>query len=54
MKIVSINVGKPITILYDGRELTTGIYKAPVDEALYLSERNFAGDGQADLVFHGG
>ncbi|UFJ41447.1 MOSC domain-containing protein [Brevibacillus humidisoli] len=53
-QIVSINVGEPITILYGGREVTTGIYKSPVNEPLYLTELNFAGDAQADLVYHGG
>lgn len=54
MEVVSLNVGKPVTITYAGRELLTGIYKHPVAEALYLEECNFRGDAQADLVHHGG
>lgn len=52
--IVSLNVGTPVTVEYQGKDLSTGIYKQPVDGPLFLSTVNFAGDGQADLVNHGG
>ncbi len=52
--IVSINVGMPQTIVDKGKEIQTGIYKTPVKEPVYLSAVNFTGDGQADLVYHGG
>lgn len=52
--IVSLNIGKPITVDYLGKPLSTGIYKQPVQGPLYLSSVLFEGDGQADLVFHGG
>ncbi|PAD77268.1 MOSC domain-containing protein [Paenibacillus campinasensis] len=54
MRIVSLNVGKPITVDYLGKPLSTGIYKQPVEGAVFLGKENFAGDGQADLVHHGG
>lgn len=54
VKVVSVNVGTPKTVMIDGKPLTTGIYKQPVDEPLTLTRLNFAGDGQADLVHHGG
>jgi len=54
VEIVSLNVGKPVTITYAGRKLVSGIYKRPVEAALYLAECNFTGDAQADLVHHGG
>ncbi|MGO0058922.1 MOSC domain-containing protein [Brevibacillus fluminis] len=54
MEIVSINVGQPTTMTYEGKELETGIFKQPVEGAVFLSKLNFAGDGQADLKFHGG
>jgi len=53
-EVVSINVGIPKTVVMDDKELTTGIYKSPVNESIYLSYLNFEGDGQADLVHHGG
>ncbi|HAG00480.1 MULTISPECIES: MOSC domain-containing protein [Paenibacillus] len=52
--IVSLNVGKPVTVDYEGKALTTGIYKQPVQGPVFLSNVNFEGDGQADLVNHGG
>ncbi|CAM4269858.1 hypothetical protein BAMA_20925 [Bacillus manliponensis] len=54
MEIVSINVGKPITVDYKGKEIKTGIYKFQIQGPVYLSKLNFDGDGQADLVHHGG
>lgn len=54
MRIVSLNIGKPVTVKYQGKDLSTGIYKHPVEGPLFLSSLNFAGDGQADLVHHGG
>lgn len=52
--IVSINIGKPTTMSFKESELFTGIFKSPTKEPLYLSRLNFDGDGQADLVHHGG
>ncbi len=36
------------------RTWTTGIYKSPAQGPVWLSRSNLAGDGQADLVHHGG
>lgn len=36
------------------RSWTSGIAKQPVDGPLWLGRTNLAGDGQADLVHHGG
>ncbi|RKN82123.1 MOSC domain-containing protein [Paenibacillus ginsengarvi] len=53
--IVSLNVGKPQTYVFQGKEVPTGIFKNPAPEGpVPLSAYNFAGDGQADLVHHGG
>lgn len=54
MGIVSLNVGKPVTVDYLGKDLSTGIYKQPAEGPLFLSTLNFEGDGQADPVNHGG
>lgn len=53
-ELVSINVGKPKQATFQNRELSTGIFKKPVDEPIFLSRLNFDGDAQADLVHHGG
>jgi MOSC domain-containing protein YiiM len=54
MEIISVNVGLPQTIIYQGKELVTGIYKSPVSSSLYVSKKQLDGDGQADLTVHGG
>ncbi|NEW09843.1 MOSC domain-containing protein [Paenibacillus sp. SYP-B3998] len=54
MEIVSVNVGLPQTIVYQGKELVTGIFKTPISSSLYVSKVQLDGDGQADLVYHGG
>ncbi len=38
----------------DQRTWRTGIFKSPVRGPIWLSRTNLAGDGQADLVHHGG
>ncbi len=55
IEIVSLNVGKPKILHYKSEELVTGIMKKRATTAsLELTELGFAGDGQADLVHHGG
>jgi MOSC domain-containing protein YiiM len=53
MKIISLNVAHPSTQRYEGQEVLTGGAKKPVSHAV-LRSHNFDGDGQADLVNHGG
>ncbi len=53
MYIQSINVGRPQLRLRREEELMTGGDKEPVTGA-YLRSLGFDGDGQADLVNHGG
>ncbi|MGC5325025.1 MOSC domain-containing protein [Brevibacillus sp. SYSU BS000544] len=53
-KIISLNVGLPQLLTYEGGEILTGITKAPVQGPIFLSSLNFDGDAQADLQFHGG
>jgi MOSC domain-containing protein YiiM len=53
MKIISLNVGLPATRRYGDREFYTGLEKRAVASAM-LRALNFEGDGQADLVHHGG
>lgn len=38
----------------DDKFWTTGFYKEPVDGLIFAGETNLMGDGQADLVNHGG
>ena len=54
MKLLSVNVSLPKTIAYDGKSVTTGIYKEPVAGRVMVRRLNLEGDGQADLTVHGG
>jgi MOSC domain-containing protein YiiM len=54
MRVVSVNVGLPRTVRWQGRDVTTGIFKQPVAGRLPLRRLNLDGDGQADLQVHGG
>jgi MOSC domain-containing protein YiiM len=53
VKVVSLNVALPSTQRYGREEVRTGGAKRPVSSALLRFE-GFEGDGQADLVNHGG
>jgi MOSC domain-containing protein YiiM len=54
MKLVSINVSPPKTVMHLGEPLTTGIFKQQVPRRVMLRTLNLDGDGQADLSVHGG
>lgn len=54
MKVVSINVGLPRTVSWQGVPFRTGIYKAPVEGEVSVGFKNLDGDGQADVSVHGG
>lgn len=51
--IKSLNVSEPRKLHINGRELYTGFLKEPKEEAVFLNQLNFNGDGQAEDV-HGG
>ncbi|MGK8828521.1 MOSC domain-containing protein [Bacillus paranthracis] len=53
-QLLSINIGLPKEVTYGGKVIHTGINKKQVKEPVYLSFVKFNGDGQADLVHHGG
>jgi ferredoxin-NADP reductase/MOSC domain-containing protein YiiM len=54
MKILSINVGLPLEIEWKGRKVRTSIFKKPIAGRVRVRRLNIDGDGQADLVGHGG
>ena len=53
-EVMSLNVGKPREVDWEGGEVTTGIFKQPVSGRVALRTTNLDGDGQADLSVHGG
>ena len=52
--LISVNVGLPRDVTWEGRSVTTGIFKTPVDGPVALHRHNLDGDRQADLSVHGG
>jgi MOSC domain-containing protein YiiM len=54
MKLVSVQVGRPRTVRWHGKSVSTGIYKEPVAGRIMLYRFNLDGDQQADLTVHGG
>jgi len=54
MRVLSVNVGLPRDVPWRGRLVRTAIGKQPVAGRVRLRRRNLDGDGQADLVGHGG
>jgi len=54
MKLLSINVGLPKEVFYEGRMIRSGIFKTPVEGPVRVNALNIEGDQQADLAVHGG
>jgi MOSC domain-containing protein YiiM len=54
MKIVSISVAQPMAVRHEGDTVRTGIFKSAVAGPVRVTRLNLDGDGQADLVNHGG
>ncbi len=54
MKVLSLNVGLPREVTWQGKRVTTGIFKEPIQERVIMRTLNLDGDQQADLTVHGG
>src|SRR5438132_7961767 len=54
MKVLSLNVGLPREVTWQGKRVTTGIFKEPIQERVMMRTLNLDGDRQADLTVHGG
>lgn len=54
MKVVSTNIGHSRTVVWNKEEVTTGIFKNPVDEPIYLDTENVIDDAVIDRKHHGG
>ncbi len=54
MKLLSVNVSLPKEVPYKGKTVRTGIFKEAAQGRVKLGGLNLDGDGQADLVGHGG
>jgi MOSC domain-containing protein YiiM len=53
-RLISVNVGMPKDVEWQGKTVHTGIWKSPVDGPVMVRRLNIEGDGQGDLAGHGG
>jgi ferredoxin-NADP reductase/MOSC domain-containing protein YiiM/ferredoxin len=52
--VVSVNVGLPRDVAWQGSAVRTAVWKKPVTGRIFARRLNLDGDGQADLQAHGG
>jgi ferredoxin-NADP reductase/MOSC domain-containing protein YiiM/ferredoxin len=52
--VVSVNVGLPQNVAWQGRTVRTAVWKTPVSGRIFVRRLNLDGDGQGDLRGHGG
>jgi ferredoxin-NADP reductase/MOSC domain-containing protein YiiM len=53
-RLLSVNVGLPRDVSWQGRTVHTAVWKAPVQGPRMVRRLNIDGDGQGDLAGHGG
>jgi MOSC domain-containing protein YiiM len=52
--LVSVNVGLPRDVEWEGKRIRTSIWKDPVEGRVRVGKLNLEGDQQSDLKVHGG
>ena len=52
--LLSVNVGMPKELTWQGKTVFTGVFKQPVTGPCRVRKLNIDGDGQGDLAGHGG
>jgi ferredoxin-NADP reductase/MOSC domain-containing protein YiiM len=53
-RLLSVNVGLPRDVTWNGKTVRTAIWKSPVEGPRMVRRLNIDGDGQGDLAGHGG
>ena len=53
-RLLSVNVGLPRDVTWNGKTVRTSVWKSPVDGRRMVRSLNIQGDAQADLAGHGG
>jgi MOSC domain-containing protein YiiM len=53
-RLLSVNVGLPRDVDWNGKTTRTAAWKSPVEGRLTIRTLNIEGDSQADLAGHGG
>jgi MOSC domain-containing protein YiiM len=54
MRVISINVARPMIVTANGQRVKTSIFKRPVPGPVMVRTHNLEGDEQSDLRVHGG
>jgi len=54
VQVISVNVGQPREVVWNGQIVETGIFKEAVEGRVAVRRLNIEGDRQADLTVHGG
>lgn len=54
MEVISVNRGDAQLVEWRGKKVRTGIYKYPVDEAIFLGHEDVVDDAVVDRKHHGG
>ena len=52
--LLSVNIGMPKDVAWQGKTVFTGVFKDPVTGPRWVGKLNVDGDGQGDLGGHGG
>ncbi len=52
--VLSVNVGRPKNVAWNGKIVYTGVWKHPLDGPVMVRRLNIDGDGQGDPLGHGG
>ena len=53
-RLLSVNVGLPRDVTWNGKTVRTSVWKSPVDRCRMVRTLDIDGDAQADLAGHGG
>jgi MOSC domain-containing protein YiiM len=53
-RLLSVNIGLPQYVSWQGEKVFTSVWKAPVQGSVMVRRLNVDGDGQGDLSGHGG
>lgn len=54
MRVISLNIGRPIVLVRHGRQYSTAMNRKPVEGPLLLTQSGFEGDRVSDERVHGG
>ena len=53
-RLLSVNVGLPRDVIWNGKTVRTSVWKSPVDGRRMVRKLDIDGDAQDDLAGHGG